>query len=427
MFTSALLVSTIAAPLVGRLGDRFGKSQTLVRVLLLMSAGTLACALAPSLPVLLVGRGLQGAGGAVYPLAFGIIREEMDVDRVGHAVGAIGSTFGIGGGLGLVLAGLVVDRSDVAWLFWVSLGFALASAGLAQLLLTKSPKLADAAIDYAGAALLAGGLGAILLAMTFITTYGWLSAPVIVLFVAGSAALVAFGFVETHQPDPLLDMRVMRLRAVWTSNLVSVIAGFGTLGSMLLVPQLVEIPRAAGYGLGMSVTQAGLFLLPSMVTMGIGGPAAAALGARFGSRTPLLIGIAVTSLAFGQLALLHDQPWMFYLHSLVFGGGLGLFWAGMVTSVVEVVPHDQTAAATGINSVTRWIGGALYAQVAASILAASAGRNGIPTEHAFVVAFVVSALSLAISFVAALAIPRFAAPSPHMAVAWQGVPLNRGD
>ena len=406
VFTVYLLTASIATPVLGRLGDMFGKERLLVIVLLVLAAGTLIAALSHSLEMLVAGRAVQGAGGAIFPLAFGIIRDEFPRERVGAGIGLISATFGIGGGAGLVLAGVIVDHLDYTWIFWLSLVVILGAVVATHLFVPESPIKSPARIDWGGAALLAAGLAAGLLAVSEGNGWGWGSAPVLALLAASATLLVAWGYYELRVREPLVDMRMMRLRGVWTTNVTALMVGFGMFGSFLLIPQLVQMPEAAGFGFGASVTQAGLFLLPSSFVMLFAGPFAGWLGGRLGARTPVQLGIALIALAFVQLAVLHDAPWHIYLNSLITGAGIGLAFAGMATLIVEAVPQNQTGVATGMNTIMRSIGGALGAQISASIVGAHIGSSGLPTESGFVVAFIVSAAALGLAFAAALLIPR---------------------
>jgi MFS family permease len=225
------------------------------------------------------------------------------------------------------------------------------------------------------------------------------------LLAVAAALLVAWGRYELRVAEPLVDMRMMRLRGVWTTNVTASMVGFGMFGSFLLVPQLVQMPVAAGFGFGASVTQAGLFLLPSSAVMLFAGPLSSRLGARFGSRTPVLIGIALVALGFVQLAALHDEHWHIYLNSVITGAGIGLSFAAMATLIVESVPQSQTGVATGMNTIMRSVGGALGAQISASIVGAHLTAGGLPAETGFVTAFLVSAGALALAFAAAQLIP----------------------
>jgi EmrB/QacA subfamily drug resistance transporter len=415
VLTVYLLSASIATPVLGRLGDMFGKERLLVVVLLVLAAGTLVSALSNTLELLIAGRAIQGAGGAIFPLAFGIIRDEFPRERVGAGIGLISATFGIGGGAGLVLAGVIVDHLDYTWIFWLSLVVILAAVVATHFFVPESPVKTPARIDWVGAALLAAGLGSGLLAVSEGSNWGWGSAPVLGLFAASAVLLSVWSRYELRVREPLVDMRMMRLRGVWTTNVTALMVGFGMFGSFLLVPQLVQLPEAAGFGFGASVTQAGLFLLPSSAVMLFAGPFAGWLGGRLGPRTPVLIGIALVGLGFVQLAALHDEPWHIYLNSLITGAGIGLSFASMATLIVDAVPQTQTGIATGMNTIMRSVGGALGAQVSASIVGAHVGASGLPTESGFVLAFVVSAAALGLAFGAALLIPRRTEPAvvPH--------------
>jgi EmrB/QacA subfamily drug resistance transporter len=409
VLTVYLLTASIFTPILGRLGDMFGKERLLVIVLLVLAAGTLVSALSHSLGVLIAGRAIQGAGGAIFPLAFGIIRDEFPRERVGAAIGLISATFGIGGGAGLVLSGLIVDHLDYTWIFWLALVVILAAVVATHLFVPESPIKTPARIDWGGAALMSAGLTAILLAVSEGNGWGWGSSRVLGLLAGGAVILAIWGFYELRVPDPLVDMRVMRLRGVWTTNVTALMVGFGMFGSFLLVPQLVQLPESTGFGFGATVTEAGFFLLPSAAVMLVAGPGAGWLGTRFGSRTPLLIGIAIVAAAFLELALAHSERWQIYLGSLLLGAGIGLAFASMATLIVDAVPQTMTGVATGMNTIMRSIGGAFGAEIAASIVGAHLSASGLPKESGFVAAFLLSAVALLLAFAAALLIPRRAA------------------
>jgi EmrB/QacA subfamily drug resistance transporter len=400
VLTVYLLTASIFTPVLGRLGDMFGKERLLVIVLLVLGAGTLIAALSTSLAMLIAGRAVQGAGGAIFPLAFGIIRDEFPREKVGSGIGLISATFGIGGGAGLVLSGVIVDHLDYTWIFWLALVVIAAAVVCTHLFVPESPIKTPAKIDWVGAVLMAIGLGAVLVAVSEGNSWGWGSARVLGLLAGGVIVLAVWARFELRVPQPLVDMRMMRLRGVWTTNVTALMVGFGMFGSFLLVPQFVEMPPTAGFGFGATVTQAGLYLLPSAAIMLVAGPLAGVLGNRFGSRTPLLIGIALVAIGFVQLAVLHDEHWHVFLNSVLTGAGIGLAFAAMATLIVDAVPQTQTGVATGMNTIMRSIGGALGAQIAASIVGAHAD------EAHFVAAFLVSAAGLALAFIAALVIPR---------------------
>jgi EmrB/QacA subfamily drug resistance transporter len=406
VLTIYLLSASVFTPILGRLGDMFGKERVLVGVLIVLGLGTLVSALSQSLGVLVAGRAIQGAGGAVFPLAFGIIRDEFPPAKVGAGIGLISATFGIGGGGGLVLAGVIVDHLDYTWIFWFALVMIVAATIATHFFVPESPVKSPARIDWLGALGLAVGLSTVLLAVSEGNRWGWGSVRVLGLIAIGLVVLGAWIRFELREPEPLVDMRMMRLRGVWTTNLTSLMVGFGMFGAYLLLPQLVQMPPAAGFGFGATVTEAGLFLLPSALVMLFAGPIAGVLGARFGARVPLLIGIVVAIASFVLFAVAHDARWQIYLGSALNGVGIGLSFAAMAALIVDAVPQAQTGVATGMNTIMRTVGGALGAQIAASIVSAHVTTGGLPEESGFTEAFAASAFALTLALAAGILIPR---------------------
>jgi EmrB/QacA subfamily drug resistance transporter len=407
VLTVYLLTASVATPIVGRLGDMFGKERMLFATLIAFGTGLLIAALSHSLELLVIARAIQGLGGAVFPLAFGIIRDEFPREKVATGIGLISATFGIGGGAGLVLSGVIVDHLAYEWIFWLAFVVVAAAVVMTKLYVPESPVRAPARIDWAGAGLLSAGLVCVLLAVSEGNNWGWESARTVGLLVLGVAILAGWGWFEARVDDPLVDMRMMRRRGVWTVNLTALLVGFGMFGSFILTPQFVQTPEIAGYGFGASVTEAGLFLLPSTVIMLIAGPVSGWLGTRVGSRVPVLLGTAAASLAFVWLALIHSEPWQIVFGVALLGVGIGLAFAAMANLIVEAVYQSETGVATGMNTIMRTIGGALGGQIAASIVSGhvQAGTS-FPAESGYTIAFAMSAVGLGLAFVAALAVPR---------------------
>ncbi len=405
VLTAYLLSASVATPIVGRLGDIYGKERVLVATLAVFALGSLVAALSHSIEWLIAGRVIQGVGGAVFPLSFGIIRDEFPRERVATGIGLISATFGIGGGAGLVLSGIIVENLSYEWLFWLGLVVVVVAIVATHLFVPESPVKAPAKIDWTGAALMSAGLIALLVALSEGNTWGWESARVLGLFAAAAVLLTAWTVFEQRHPQPLVDMNMMRARAVLTTNLTALLVGFGMFGSFILIPQFVQTPSAAGFGFGATVTEAGLFLLPSAAVMLVAGPFAGWLGGRFGSKLPLLAGTLTGTASFAWLAVMHDEPWMIYVGVTLLGIGIGFSFAAMANLIVDAVAQDQTGVATGMNTIMRTVGGALGGQIAASIVASHIASGGLPEETGFTIAFVMSALGMAAAFGLALAIP----------------------
>ncbi len=410
VFTSFLLSASIATPIAGRLGDMFGKERTMLFVLLVLAFGTLVSALATSVNLLIVGRVIQGTGGAIFPLAFGIIRDEFPPRRVASGIGFISALLGVGGGAGIVLAGPILAHLDYHWLFWLPLIPTAIAAVCTHLFVPESPLKVGGRVNWLGAGLLSSWLVALLLGVSQGPEWGWASPGVLGLFVAAAVLLVLWIRVESNAAEPLVDMPMMRLRGVWTTNVAATLLGFGMYGSFILIPEFVETPARAGYGFHASVTQAGLFLIPSTAGMLAVSPLAGRIAHGVGSRVALAAGALITMFCFVILAAAHTERWEIYLASLLLGAGIGLAFAALANLIVEAVPASQTGVATGMNTIMRTIGGAIGGQVAASIIAATVVASDLPTERGFTIAFTISAAALFVSFLSALAVPRKARP-----------------
>jgi EmrB/QacA subfamily drug resistance transporter len=406
VLTVYLLTASIATPVLGRLGDIFGKERMLVVVLCVFALGSLVAALSHSIEMLVAGRAIQGAGGAIFPLAFGIIRDEFPAERVATGIGLISATFGIGGGGGLVLSGVIVDHLSYEWIFWFGFAVVLVAVAATHLYVPESPVKAPARIDFGGAALLSAGLVCLLLALSEGGRWGWGSPEIVGLFAAAAMILAVWVGFEQRVSEPLVDIGLLRARAVWPTNLTAFLTGFGMFGSFILIPQFVQTPESAGYGFGVDVTGAGLFLLPSTVVMLVAGPLAGALAGRVGSKVPLVFGTAVTVVSFAFLALAHSEPWHVIAAVTLLGLGIGMSFASMANLIVAAVPQTQTGEATGMNTIMRTVGGAFGGQLAAAIVAehVSAG-SAFPAESGFTTAFAVGAIALALALAAAAAIP----------------------
>jgi EmrB/QacA subfamily drug resistance transporter len=405
ILTSYLLSASVATPLIGRLGDMYGKERLLMIVLVLLSVGTVVSALSTSLPLMLVGRVIQGAAGGIFPLAFGIIRDEFPRARVAAGIGLMSALLGVGGGAGVVLAGPIVDHLSFHYLFWLPLIPIVIATVLTQMFVPESPIRVPGRVNWTGAALMSLGLAAVLIAVSETSTWHWLSAKTIGSIVLGLVLLALWVRSESRSDHPLVDMHMMRIRGVWTTNLVAFLLGFGMYSSFILLPQLVETPRRAGYGFGASVTQAGLFMLPSTLAMLVVGAQTGRLEKRFGSKPPLLAGGTLTLASFVLLAVAHGARWEIYVAAALLGSGIGLAFASMANLIIENVGPEQTGVATGMNTVTRTVGGGFGGAAVASLLASTVGTSGYPTANGFTAAFAVCAAALAVGVVTGFAIP----------------------
>jgi EmrB/QacA subfamily drug resistance transporter len=401
-----LLSASVSTPIVGKLGDIYGKGRVLTLVLLLFSLGGVVCALAHSIAVLIAGRVIQGVAGGVFPLAFGIIRDTFPPERMASGLGLVSAIIGIGAGIGLPLSGVIADNLGVSWLFWISL-IALPAALAAHSLVPASPASRRVRIDWVGAALLSAALASVLLAVTEANDWGWGSARTVALLAGGVVVLGVWLRVESRMEEPLIELNVLRERAVATTNLTGFLVGFAMFSSFLLIPQFAQAPESTGYGFGDSVTQAGLLLVPAALFQLVAGPLGGGLGARIGFRTTLAAGAGAATLAFVFLALEHSEVWHFVVAAALLGSGISFAFASMANLIVGAVPQSEVGVATGINTIMRSIGGSVGAQIAAAILAGNQILGGrYPAESGFTDAFAMSAVAAVVALVATSIIPR---------------------
>ncbi|MEI5672674.1 MULTISPECIES: MFS transporter [unclassified Nocardioides] len=404
VLTAYLLSASICTPLLGRFGDAVGKRRMLVITLAALAAGSLVAALAPSIEWLIVARVVQGAGGGVLPLAFGIIRDEFR-ERMTTAISVLSSLTAVGFGAGIVLAGPIVGTLGYDWLYWLPM-IATSLAALAALLyVPESPVRTPGRLPVLPAVLLAVWLVALLLGLSEGNTWGWTSARVLGLFVLAAVGATAWVLVERRVPVPMIDMRMMRLRGVWTTNLVALFVGFGTFASFGFLPQFLQTPTAAGYGFDATISESGRLLVPSALASFVVGFSTARLVRSFGARRVILTGAVLTGLAFFSIALWHDATWQLYAATTLQGVGSGLVFSSLAGVVVMSVPPEQTGVASGMNANIRTIGGSLGSAVMAGIVTAQVGPLGIPEESGYTVGFAVLGLAMLLAAAGAAFVP----------------------
>jgi EmrB/QacA subfamily drug resistance transporter len=413
VLTGYLLAAAVATPIAGRLGDMFGKRRLFVLSLLVFGAGNVVSALGTSIEVVVAGRVLQGVGGGIIPLAISIIRDEFPAEKVPGSIGLISAIFGIGGGLGLVLGGVITDALSYHWIFWLGAIVAVLGAAAAELFVPESPVRTPGRVDIRGAVLLAAGLVPPLFAISRANEWGWGAPRTLGLIVAGLAVLAVWVLVERRTAEPLVDVRSLVAAPVLMTNITTVLIGFGMFGSFILIPQLAETPEITGYGFGLDATGAGLLLLPGAVAMLVAGPGAGALGARFGSKVPLAIGALVTGVGLFLVGVFHGSQVDVIVWNLVMSVGFGLVFSSIPNLIVSAVPPTQTGQAIGVNTLLRSVGASLGTQATAAVIAGTvAPGSPLPTEGGYTAAFFLCASVAVIAGLAATLIPRPPAPLP---------------
>ncbi|GGS94737.1 MFS transporter [Streptomyces chromofuscus] len=409
VLTSTLLSGAVATPIMGRLGDLYGKRRMLVASLTVMVVGALISAFTSALLPMIVGRTLQGFSMGAIPLGIGLMRDMLPQERLGSAMALMSSSIGVGGGLALPAAALVAQNADWHVLFQGAAGLGVVAIALTFLVVPESPVRARGGFDVLGALGLSAGLVLLLLPITKGSDWGWSSATTLGLFAAAVVVLLLWGLLELRLSAPLVDLRTTARREVLLTNLASIMVGVSFYVVSLVLPQLLQLPAATGHGLGQSMVVAGLCVAPLGLTMMFTAPVYARLSARYGPRTTLIIGLLVIALGYAGGLGLMSAAWQTVVTSVVLGAGIGLAYSSLPALIVGAVPASETGAANGLNTLMRSIGTSVSSAVIGMVLADTADTVGgveIPTMHGFRVSFLIATAAVAVGLVLALCLPR---------------------
>ncbi|WP_458078358.1 MFS transporter [Streptomyces sp. EMB26] len=414
VLTSTLLSGAVATPIMGRLGDLFGKRRMLVASLAVMVVGALVSAFTSDLLVMIAGRTLQGFAMGAIPLGIGLMRDMLPRERLGSAMALMSSSIGVGGGLALPAAALVAQHTDWHALYLGAAGLGVLAIALTLAVVPESPLRAKGSFDLPGALGLTAGLLLFLLPVSKGSDWGWTSGTTLGLFGAAAVVLLLWGLMELRVAAPLVDLRTTARREVLLTNLASIMVGVSFFVVSLVLPQLLQLPTASD-GLGQSMVVAGLCVAPLGLTMMFTAPVYARLSARYGPKVTLIIGLLVIAAGYGGGLGLMSAAWQTVVTSVVLGAGIGLAYSSLPALIVGAVPASETGAANGLNTLMRSIGTSVSSAVIGMVLANTSdvvGGVAVPTLHGFRVSFGIATAAVAVGLVLALFLPG-RRPSEH--------------
>lgn len=408
MVTATLLSGAVLTPVLGRAGDMYGKRRVLTASLVLMTVGSVMCALSSDITVLITARALQGAAASVVPLSISILRDELPPERRGSAVAMMSSTVGIGAALGLPLAAMVVQYADWHTMFWMTSVLGALGVTAVSWAVRESPVRQPGRFDVPGALGLAVGLVSLLLGVSQGGQWGWGSPRVLGLFAVSVAVLALWWWRQLRTEQPLVDLRLVTRPRVGLSHVAALLTGFAFYANSLVTAQLVQAPEASGYGLGLSIVATGLCLLPGGVTMLLFSPLSARISASRGPRVTLALGAAVIACGYAVRIADSRHLWMIILGATVVSTGTTLAYSALPTLILRAVPAEQTASANGVNVLMRTIGQAASSAVVAAVLVhhtRPVGGAPVPTLHGYLLAFGIAGAVALTACAAALSIP----------------------
>ncbi|UQW99719.1 MFS transporter [Streptomyces sp. RerS4] len=404
--TATLLSAAVFTPLLGRFGDQHGKKPTLVAVLGVMVAGSVVAALATSLPLLILGRVLQGAATAIFPLALSVLREEVRPQKLPGAMALVSGTLAFGSGLALVATGLLTSGEDADYrgAFWMATGFAALALLAVVFLVPATRHKTGGRTDFLGALTLGIALLLLLLPISQGHEWGWSSGRTLGGFAGAAVMTAVWVLVERKVREPLVDMKMFVHRPVLMANLAGVLVGFGMFANFLGVSYLVQMPHAlTGYGFDASILRASVqFLLPGAIVSLLASPVGGQLVRHRGPRVALGLAAALGTVGFAWLALDHTHTASVIGAGIVVGAAVSFGYAAMPAVIMSSVPHHQSGIANGINSISRSTGSAIGSAVVTTILASKtiehlpAGVPALPAESAFTLTFWIGAAAFAL-------------------------------
>lgn len=392
--TATLLSGAVATPVMGRLGDLYGKRRLILVSLGTMVLGSLVCGTTSSLVPMVAGRALQGFAMGAIPLGISIMRDELPPERMGPAMAFMSSSLGVGGALGMPLAAYVAQHADWHVLFFGAAGLGLLAMLLVVLVVPESAVRSGGSFDLPGALGLSAGLVALLLAVSKGGDWGWSSAVVLGLLTASALVLLLWGVMELRVAHPLVDLRSTVRRQVLLTNLASITVGLAFYAATLVLPQLLQLPRSTGYGLGRSMVVAGLCVAPMGIAMMLVSSFSARLSATRGPKVSLMTGLVILAVAYLAGTALMGEVWQVVLTSVLIGVGIGIAYAAMPALILGAVDPSESGAANGLNTLMRSIGTSTSSAVVGVVLARMStplGGTAVPTLDGFRTSFLIAA------------------------------------
>ncbi|MCB2075734.1 MAG: MFS transporter [Novosphingobium sp.] len=412
LLTAFTLTAAASAAVAGRLGDLYGRRRVMIVMLLIACSGSLLSALHSELEWIIAGRAIQGVSMAILPLGFGILREHVDNRHLGLGVSVIGATYTVGGGVGVVIGGLVVDNWYWQGLFFISAGLAAFSILFVLACIPPSKVVArQKHVDVLGGVLFAPAVALILYGLVEGAQAAW--APRLLgLIATGMVVLAIWTVYELRHPNPLIDVRLLGRKQVGLANLNIFAISLGPLlGPAIYLPFLQQ-PVWTGIGFGITATMAAVVKIPANILASVAALGSGAASKRVPVRTIMIVSACGNIAGWLGLALWPGNFWFCVTMIVFLIVPLGSVLLVLTPSLVMgAVPEDRTSEATGLTQVVRAFGKAVGLQMIALGFASAQVSNAdgsvtFPAADAYITVFAACAALCAISLVLVISLPR---------------------
>lgn len=435
ILTTYLISGAVATPIAGKLSDVYGKKKVLLSVMLVYAIGVSFAGFASDIYTLLLVRAIQGIGMGMFPIAFGLIRDQFPREKISIGQGIISSMFAAGAAIGLSAGALIVENFGWQATFFTIIPIAIIilviiwryvqvregrdtgpspiehtaindeKSDRAPVVSSNRKQRGRLQLDIKGAAALAASITSFLLCLTLIETSGNLgteSNSVLGILAAygtilGSALAAAISFVlflliERRESYPLIDLRLLGNRAILPSILIILIVGLSNFMVFQTIPILVRNPEPIGFGA--DVVGAGTIQLPFALVFLVFGPTSGFIISRLGSLRPVIAGTSIVTASFLGLVFFHDSPIAISINLGVLATGLSFAAIGAMNVIILATPKEHTGISLGIATLVRIIGSAIgpalaamYMQASQTVIDVGAVPRSYPSDFAFVMIF----------------------------------------
>jgi MFS family permease len=435
ILTTYLISGAVATPIVGKLSDVYGKKKVLLLVMLIYAIGVSFAGFASNIYTLLLVRAIQGIGMGMFPIAFGIIRDQFPREKISIGQGIISSMFAAGAAVGLSAGALIVENFG-----WQATFFTIIPIAILLLItiwrfvhIGENQQIDPAPIKYSpgrgkesslvpvtnfdektrrklqidikGAAALAVSITSFLLCLTLIETSSGLSTAnnsnvgimstygtIIGSAIAAVISFVLFLLIEKRESYPLIDLRLLGNKAILPSILIILIVGLSNFMVFQTIPILVRNPEPLGFGA--DVVDAGTIQLPFALVFLVFGPTSGLIISRLGSLRPVIVGTSIITVSFLGLAIFHDSPTAISINLGVLATGLSFAAIGAMNVIILATPKEYTGISLGIATLVRIIGSAIgpalaamYMQSSQTVIDIGVLSRSYPSDFAFVMIF----------------------------------------
>ncbi|MET8636659.1 DHA2 family efflux MFS transporter permease subunit [Streptomyces sp. NPDC004096] len=370
--TAYLLASTAATPLWGKLGDQYGRKKLFQAAIVIFLIGSALCGMSRNMLELIAFRAVQGlGGGGLIVLSMAIVGDIVPPRERGRYQGLFGAVFGATSVLGPLLGGLFTQHLSWRWVFYVNLPLGIVALAVIAAVLHIPRKAERHVIDYLGTVLVAAvATCLVLVASLGGTTWGWGSAQTVGLAVLGVVLLAAFVLVERRAAEPVLPLKLFRVRTFTLSAVISFIVGFAMFGAMTYLPTFLQIVH------GITPTLSGVHMLPMVAGMLLSSTGSGQIVSRTGRwKVFPLAGTGITTIGLLLLHQLdeHSSTAEMSVYFFVFGLGLGLVMQVLVLIVQNAVPYEDLGVATSGATFFRSIGASFGVAIFGTIFASRLG------------------------------------------------------